>query len=175
MEIRSSDASDRPGINLVRNAAWRKAYPGILPPDVIAEATSDEYLNNPASYRAGMRPTPEAMASRVGFVSLDGERITGFVAGGLVRDARQQADCELWALYVDPAFQGRGIGRRLFNELAEAMRLKKHRSMVIWVLEENAQARGFYERVGARLSGARKMFRWDGREIAAEVCSSYKG
>jgi hypothetical protein len=40
---------------------------------------------------------------------------------------------------------------------------------LLWTLKENRSARRFYEKLGGQLSEPEKMFRWEGKEIAAEV------
>ena len=57
------------------------------------------------------------------------------------------------ALYVAPDAWGRGIGRVLHDRaLARVRELGCHRCH-LWVLEHNARARRFYERLGWRESG----------------------
>ena len=47
-----------------------------------------------------------------GFVARVGDSVVGF---GIANAANRN----LWALFVDPAFEGRGIGRRLHDELLD--------------------------------------------------------
>lgn len=47
------------------------------------------------------------------------------------------------ALFVDPDFRGRGIGRSLVEDA-----VKRHRDLSTEVNEQNLQAIGFYERLG---------------------------
>lgn len=52
-------------------------------------------------------------------------------------------------IYVRPAFQGKGIGKQIFKFLAQHA-LDEDCGLLEWmVLDENAQARKFYERMGA--------------------------
>jgi GNAT superfamily N-acetyltransferase len=66
--------------------------------------------------------------------------------GQVVGFADLRADM-LAHLYVDPAWQGRGLGGNLF-ELAKQRRLD---GFTWWVFQKNDGARRFYERHGARL------------------------
>jgi GNAT superfamily N-acetyltransferase len=70
-------------------------------------------------------------------VAEDAGRVVGFAAF----DQR-----ELHALYVLPAYWGRGVGGR---RLAAAGPVRER-----WVLRDNARARRFYERHGWRATGA---------------------
>lgn len=54
---------------------------------------------------------------------------------------------ELVALHVRRDFQHRGVGRRLFTSLYDALRVADCSSLFAWVLRNNP-ACGFYERLG---------------------------
>jgi GNAT superfamily N-acetyltransferase len=79
-----------------------------------------------------------------GWVAEVGDRIVGFAIGDLSR-------ANVWALFVDPDFEGRGVGRSL------------HDMTVSWLFEAGAdriwlstdpgtRAERFYEAAGWRLS-----------------------
>jgi len=46
-----------------------------------------------------------------------------------------------------------GVGRRLFSEACGALREAGCGKVFLWVLTENASARGFYERMGMSPAG----------------------
>jgi ribosomal protein S18 acetylase RimI-like enzyme len=62
-------------------------------------------------------------------------------------------DAEVYAIYVLRAAHRRGCGRRLMAALANALHARGFKSLSLWVLEENAGARGFYERLGGSVVG----------------------
>jgi putative acetyltransferase len=66
-------------------------------------------------------------------------RILGFAA--------IDAEDEVPAFYVEPDAQSRGIGTALFARLQE----RRPGGFRFWVFQENARARRFYERHGARV------------------------
>lgn len=87
----------------------------------------------------------EAMVEGRGWVSLDGTAVAGFAIG----NARSG---NIWALFVDPPFEGRGHGRVL------------HDTMVDWLFAQGLQrlelstgigtrAQRFYEAAGWRATG----------------------
>ncbi len=53
-------------------------------------------------------------------------------------------------LYVRPAFRGQGVGQVLMSELARICVDRGYSRLEWWVLDWNAAALGFYERLGAR-------------------------
>jgi ribosomal-protein-alanine N-acetyltransferase len=53
-------------------------------------------------------------------------------------------------LWIDPPFQGAGIGRRLLRTQIEAISADRYRTASLECLEANVHARRFYEREGWR-------------------------
>ena len=70
---------------------------------------------------------------------------------GIVRGCIRINGTEIVRLFVEPAFQGRGIGAKLLT-FAVTARQADH----LWVLECNPDAIRFYERHGFRLTDTRK-------------------
>lgn len=64
---------------------------------------------------------------------------------------------ELYAIHVDPALVGTGVGRDLMvNALKQLAELGADRA-VLWVLEANDRARAFYERGGWTPDGSTRV------------------
>ena len=166
MIIRPQTEADRPAVQEVRSRAWKKAYEGILPAAVIEEAT------NPAlerGKRGGLIVPEHILSSRVSLVACEGEAILGFAAGGLPREEIGKADCELWAIYVDPDYQSAGTGKRLLEAFLCKMKERGKSRLVLWALKDNHSARRFYEKLGGLLQPEEKGFRWNGETVAQEV------
>ena len=73
--------------------------------------------------------------------------MVGFVC--VVRDADPEWGPLLDNLHVKPAFKGLGIGRELLGAAREWTALvAPGRPMHLWVIEDNTNARRFYEAVG---------------------------
>lgn len=79
----------------------------------------------------------------------------GFVKG-VVR-CTGTAEGALWIsdLYVEPFFQGDGVGRALL-EHCMAMAQGAGKQLQLWVLEKNGRARRFYEKNGFVMTGGRE-------------------
>jgi GNAT superfamily N-acetyltransferase len=94
------------------------------------------------------------------------------LAGVAVEDARpvgfysleteDDGTLELGHLFVEPSCWGRGFGRALLAHAARRARLRGHTALVI---QGDPFARGFYERCGARLIGARPSDSIPGRRL----------
>ena len=55
---------------------------------------------------------------------------------------------EIKELYVDPFFEGRGIGGKLLEYA-----ISHHRCKALWVLDQNGRAKAFYNRHGVAETG----------------------
>lgn len=152
----------------MRRLAWKQAYKGLLPDAVIEQATQPS--PTPASLRTFGQLSEAIMNSRLSLMAhTDSGQVLGFAAGGLSRQETPGIDCELWAIYVHPDFQGRGVGRALHETFLAAMKSRGHKNMILWVLKDNSPSRHFYERIGGSLHPDIKPFHWDGAYIADEV------
>jgi L-amino acid N-acyltransferase YncA len=84
-------------------------------------------------------------------------RVVGFVSVGPSRDPDAvDRVAELYAVYVVAEEWGRGVGRRLLTEAADAMRGAGFREATLWVLDDNPRARRAYEAAGWALDGGEK-------------------
>jgi GNAT superfamily N-acetyltransferase len=72
-------------------------------------------------------------------------RILGFSAA----DTR---DGSIWALFVDPDHEGRGIGRRLFAKACEVLREAGHRTASL-TTQPGSRADRFYQKAGWKVIG----------------------
>ncbi len=59
-------------------------------------------------------------------------------------------------LFVDPFFQGQGIGSIMMKDCIRHSKEQHSRQILLWVLEENKPARAFYERHGFQYDGVQR-------------------
>lgn len=95
----------------------------------------------------------------------DAERLrrTWVYDDGVVKGIVVVLGDEIEKLYVEPTFQGRGIGAALLAYAVEHLGARR-----LWALEKNAGARRFYARHGFKPTGARK-FEEDTPEYLIEL------
>lgn len=120
--------------------AWRETYPGMLP---------QVYLDRMSVATHARRWRSRLM--RGGEVTLAAETakgLVGYASGDWSRAGAWPAEAEVHTLYIVRSAQRAGLGRRLLIAVARALAARGARSLVIWVLRENANARRFYERMG---------------------------
>ncbi|PKL36093.1 MAG: GNAT family N-acetyltransferase [Spirochaetae bacterium HGW-Spirochaetae-1] len=78
------------------------------------------------------------------FVYMQDGKVRGFVSGHFRKD---WYDCEIKGLYVDPDFQGRGMGGELMGTMLNFFREHRCRRMVVWTLN-GAKNNAFYAHHG---------------------------
>lgn len=162
LSVRRARVSDAPMIGAVHVAAWRSAYPGILP---------DAYL---AGLSVARHAAHYDMAIRIGqsvFVAVasgtdapEGARalVVGFATAGRSRTP-SLAEGEIETLYMLDDWRDRGLGRRLMRAAAASLAGAGCRSAFLWVLRDNP-SRFFYQRLGGR-EAARSTVHVAGRPI----------
>jgi len=144
----------------IRVRGWQRAYRGIVP---------QSYLDAMSVPENAERQRTRFLQNNPGVLNLvavrDGE-VVGWLCHGPYREGEVPAeDAELYAIYVHPDRLGAGVGRALIQESIRRCRAAGHPRMYLWVLEENARARRFYERSGFRPDGTQEPFEVDGVEV----------
>jgi L-amino acid N-acyltransferase YncA len=145
--IRAATPADAPAIGRIHVESWRETDSELLPSDLLDSVSA---VVRAAMWRGGLereRPILLFVAHRAG-----GD-LVGFAAGGATRTTSLPHDAEVYAIYVVRAAQQRGCGRRLMAALADALLARGFKSLCLWVLEENAGARGFYQQLGGAVVG----------------------
>jgi GNAT superfamily N-acetyltransferase len=101
-------------------------------------------LSNPALVRPDDYRSMLVQHGRGWVCEVDG-RIVGFAIGDLSRS-------NIWALFVEPEFERRGIGRRLHDAMLEWMFAAGARN--VWLgTQKGSRAEGFYRAAGWRGAG----------------------
>ncbi len=144
-QLRAARPDDAEGIAAVHVVTWRDAYAGLLPDEVLAGLDVGEW----AERWRGRLAAPAKGVFTLVFEARG--QIVGFVSGGPSRDDFPGG--EVFAIYVDPACQGRGAGRRLLGAAARRLADAGFTDASLWVLTDNRPARGFYESQGWHCDG----------------------
>jgi len=154
--VRPASWDDIEGMARVSVDTWRLTYKDILP---------KAYLERLRAVRQETQRSRMMHAPGVHhFVAIEpsaGE-VVGFVSCGPTRNGGA-APGEIYELYVQNGFQGRGLGRRLFRAAMDRLARDGHERLVVWVLNENPNF-NFYPRMGGWLH-AKKTIRVGGRAV----------
>ncbi|ORW30365.1 acetyltransferase [Mycobacterium paraense] len=146
-EVRAAVPADAYEVARVQVRSWRSAYRGLIAQDFLDGLTPDFFADRYTFGRPGLR-----MPSTL--VAVDGAAILGLATTGLCRDGDIPNFGELMAMYVDPAYMRRGVGRSLLAAARQRLRLIGVAGAVLWVADGNASARRFYERDRWAFDGA---------------------
>ncbi len=150
-DVRRARVADAEAAAHCHASCWREAYEGLVDPDRLAEATRDVDarterwrvdLEDGAERWVAIHPDRDEAAVP--------DRVAGFAAPGICRDADAPYPLELYAIYVRKAWWRSGLGSRLLDVAIG------NQPAVVWLFETNARARDFYARHGFRPDGARK-------------------
>ncbi len=161
--VRRATAADIPALAAVQLASWRRAYADLLDADYLARlrvaALAEAWRE--AFARLSSAPPGEAILvaeargvcgyCHVGAAPGDPTRLPGRESG------------EVFSIYVHPRLWGEGVGRALLGRAEAALTEEGFAWGTLWVLEDNARARAFYEAAGWRVDGARQFDYLGGR------------
>jgi ribosomal protein S18 acetylase RimI-like enzyme len=151
ISVRRARAADAVAIGAVHVAAWRNAYPGLLPDAFLARLSVPRQA---AYYDSAIRAGAivfVAVASGLDAPGSSSPRIVGFATGGRARGTAgsRLAEGEVETLYVLDDWRERGLGRRLLRTTAGQLAASGCRSVFLWVLRDNP-SRWFYSRLGGK-------------------------
>ena len=138
--LRWAVPSDAARLAEVHTRSWQDAYRGILP---------QEFLDSLSVERREAWWREKLEEGRKAHV-LDHDGIVGFCHA----EASEAEDGwgEVYAIYLHPDAWGRGHGHTLLQAGLEYLKDSGFERALLWVLEDNFRARGFYESEGWDLS-----------------------
>jgi ribosomal protein S18 acetylase RimI-like enzyme len=144
VQYRRGTPDDAPGIAFVNITTWKTSYRGVV---------HDAFLDSLAvdGHRERLRKRFDQVPYDC-FVATEAGTVVGYADFGPPRDGPPRYAWELYAIYVLPEHQGRGVGRRLVRLGMDAMRERGVDTLFIRVLEGNP-FRKFYEKLGGRPIG----------------------
>ena len=145
-KVKPNDA--REWINL-NNMVWRDAYHHIFPEEVFQEREK-QVEEKIKVFSDKMKNNHEIIS----YVALYNNKIIGIMHGRITSSYKyfslEYADLKI--LYIDPKFQGYGIGTSLKNIFEKWARENGASKYVIGVLKDNFKARKVYESWGGKLA-----------------------
>lgn len=148
VEIRYANMSDAKALGAIQSASWRAAYKGLVPEHVL-EAYTPEVREKAFKEFLGAGTSLNAVALYDGSPA-------GFVCFEKCRDGdAPAARGEIWGIYLSPEYWRRGIGSKLLTWAIDELKNRGYTSVSLWVFEDNAGARAFYEQRGFTADGAK--------------------
>lgn len=163
LSVRYARPSDAADLARIYVESWQDTYAGIISHSLLGAMSLKGHTTR---WQATMRGpgavlvAEDATAGAIGLTSL-----------GAVRDGALGFEGEIYTLYVDPAFMGRGVGRALMAGAFQTFKDRKLRSCLVWSHAQN-NACFFYETMGGHRVATRNT-RLMG-ETTPEVCFGWK-
>lgn len=156
--IRPAAVADAGEVARIHVETWRHAYRGIVP---------DSYLDGLSVERRTESWAKTISEGKTGtLVAVDERgRAAGWASFGASRDEDGSGFGEVYAVYLQAADWGKGIGRRLMAAAERGLAERGFSVFTLWVLELNARTRRFYDKSGYRPDGAKKVINLEGREL----------
>jgi GNAT superfamily N-acetyltransferase len=146
--VRTARPDDAQDVARIYIDAWHDTYPAILPTDILCAMT-------PRGQTARWRATILARGRERVLVAESAEHgPVGMISFGPAQDAALGFEGEIFTLYVDPGFFGRGVGSALMQAGFDALHGWGLGSCLVWAHARNP-ARYFYEAKGGRLIAER--------------------
>jgi GNAT superfamily N-acetyltransferase len=169
VRIRPATAADARAIAEIVVRGWQAAYRDMLPDEFLAGLSVG---SREVAWRMRLEHDTDA-GSPAWIAQRDGRQI-GFLSSGPPRDKDLQIRggaagrkrkrpmssievYEVYAVYVDPDSWRCGAGRALLTTAVDYWRARAVTTLALWVLEDNAGGRAFYEVMGWRPDGARQL------------------
>ena len=145
--IRKATIDDAPACAEIHCRGWEAAYADLIPTEIIARKNATRPAAWPGYLASGLFDYYVA--------ALEGD-VVGFLSMRQPDAHENLPGCyyEVGALYLRPPVYRRGIGRQLMAYAEEQARSLGKTALMLWVLEENAPSRRFYEACGYRPDGA---------------------
>jgi GNAT superfamily N-acetyltransferase len=142
LRIRSATLADVDGIARVHTAAWQDNFRGLIPASIMKDRTFER--------RQALWNRVLAEGRALVFVADNAGTVAGFASALPLAPAVDGFDAYLQAIYLRSESKSQGAGRALLRALAITLVKQGCTNLVLRTLR-HGDARGFYERLGARL------------------------
>ena len=168
VSVRVAWADDAEAIAGVQVKAWRQAYDGVLPSDVLDALDPADFA---AAWSASLNK-PKDARNRV-LVALERNTVRGFAITSPSEDPDSDPvlDGEVSELTVDPDHTRHGHGSRLLQACVDTLRADKFRRAVLWLNTTDDALRQFLTTAGWAADGAHRELdlRGDGEILVKQV------
>lgn len=163
MEIREATSADARAIAEVHTRSWQVAYRGLIDQVYLDSLSVDD---GEMAWVERLERDPAGV-----WVACEDLKVVGFASVGPSPDDddHPQKVGHLFTLYMAPESFGGGAGAALLDEATAHLREVGFHEVTLWVLDNNAGARRFYERHGWSDDGGRKDCFGTRRRVEAPV------
>lgn len=135
--------------------AWQQGYRSILPDRVLDSLSIETKAEVWYRQLNGELPFFEEM-----YVAKLMGKVLGWVTGGPTRDRKIDPTLyqEIYALYVNPKYWGKGVGTKLMQHMLGMLDTSGWPYTHLWVFKKNLRAQRFYQKFNFIHDGREKPF-----------------
>ncbi|WP_130807919.1 GNAT family N-acetyltransferase [Senegalia massiliensis] len=149
MDIRWAKKEDSKDLSIIHSESWKTAYKNIVSDEVLDKI---DVKKREDYFKQLLKEKKKEIAVMV----LD-NIVIGFITLGMNRDNDlDDAYGEIWGIYLLPRYWNKGFGSILMNWGINKLYDRGYKGISLWVLEENLNARAFYEKLGFTCDGVIK-------------------
>ncbi len=159
--MRRATVDDAQAIAAVRVESWQATYRGMIPDNYLDGMRVEDSM---LQWRQILQAMSQAQDRICVYVAESEGHIIGFASGMMLPEPKLGMQAELTAVYLRPAWQRSGIGRRMVQKVARTLQAQGAESLLVWVISGNDIARNFYEELGGALL-KEQAFSWDGMDL----------
>lgn len=123
-------------ISHVYEQSWKYAYKNIIPQDYLDNISAGSWTNNITK------------DGRNNLVLIENNSMIGTSSFCKSRWEKYSNYGEVVSIYFLPEYIGKGYGKKLLDKVMEELNHLGFEYVLLWVLEDNMQARKFYEKYG---------------------------
>ena len=147
VNFREASVADCEAVAKVHVRSWRESFAGLVPQSFLDKMSIEKRAK---AFEKGFSAESYKM-----FVAETPHGIVGFADFGEPRE-NIGYEAELYAIYLLPEFQRKGIGERLFYLGVENFIRSGKNSMYLFALEVSPY-KSFYEKMGGRIVGRKRI------------------
>ena len=160
-----AEQNDAAALAEILTQSWKEAYAHILPPAELESAANKERYT--AAFAAMTRNPANTF-----YIAHCGGIPCGMLLYCPARDADLSGYAEIVALYTLQKYWGSGLGRALAERALGEMQ-PRFAGAALWVFQDNARARRFYEKCGFVPDGKQKQENFSNKPQSVRYAKSF--
>jgi GNAT superfamily N-acetyltransferase len=149
ISFREATVADCMAVARVHVRSWKESFAGIVPQTFLDKMS----VENRAKAFEKRFPGD---SYKMYVAEVAGPGVVGFADFGEPRESIDAYEAELYAIYLLPEFQGKGVGRSLFSMGVEALVRSGKISMYLLALEASPY-KSFYKKMGGKMIGRKQI------------------
>lgn len=140
--VREAKLKDAKNIAKVHVKTWQQIYKGQIPQSYLDNLSVGKRTEGWVDILTDPKSKSET------FVAVINKNVVGFCSIGPSRNKDSQNTGEVYSIYIDQKFSGKGIGTALIQKGLDFLKRKGFKKAILWVLVSNKKGRKFYESRG---------------------------